>query len=62
MTEGLEDIQEVVKVGGRLVKEVRFADDQRIMSSTEVKLQKVMDELVRAAKEYNMKVNVKRQK
>ena len=62
MTEGLEDTEEGVKVGGRLLKEVRFADDQGITSSTEVGLQKVMDGLVRAAKEYNMKMNVKKTK
>jgi hypothetical protein len=58
----LEDIEEGVKVGGRLVKEVRFADDQGITSSTEVGLQKLMDGLVSAAKDYNMKVNVKKTK
>ena len=60
MIEGLEDIEEGVKVGGRLMKEIRFADDQGMKSSTEVGLQKLMDRLMRAAKDYHMKVNVKK--
>ena len=55
----MEDIEEGVKIGGRLVKEVRFANDQEVTSSIKVGLQRLMDGLVSAAKDYNMKVNVK---
>ena len=49
-----------MKVGGVRVKDVRFADDQAMISSSEQGLQRVMDGLNVAAKRYNMKINVKK--
>ena len=34
MKEAMEDINEGVKVGGELLKDVRFADDQAMVAST----------------------------
>ena len=39
MKEAFENINEGVKVGGELVKDVKFADDQGMVSSTEKGLQ-----------------------
>src|SRR3981081_4597539 len=62
MIEALEDIEEGVKIGGRLLQDVRFADDQAMVSSREAGLQRLLDRLVEIAKTYDMKVNVKKTK
>ena len=62
MVEAMEGIEEGVKVGGELVKDVRFADDQGMVASTEKGLQEVMDGLNETAKRYDMKINVKKTK
>src|SRR6218665_3297927 len=50
------------KIRGKLVKDVRFADDQGMVAGSEGGLQKLMDGLNRTAKEYDMKVNIKKTK
>jgi hypothetical protein len=62
MVEAMEGIEEGVRVGGELVKDVRFADDQGMVASTEKGLQEVMDGLNETAKRYDMKINVKKTK
>ena len=62
MIEALDDIEEGIKIGGRLLQDVRFADDQAMVSSREAGLQRLLDRLVETAKTYDMKVNVKKTK
>ena len=62
MIDAMEEIEEGIKVGGKQVKDVRFADDQGMVASSEGGLQKLMDGLNRTAKEYDMKVNIKKTK
>src|SRR2546426_4626771 len=62
MMEAMEDIDEEVMVGGKLLKNVRFADDQGMVADSEDGLQKLMDGLVKAATSYDMKINVKKAK
>src|SRR6218665_602216 len=62
MIDAMEEIEEGIKVGGKLVKDVRFADDQGMVAGSEGGLQKLMDGLNRMAKEYDMKVNIKKKK
>ena len=62
MVEAMEDIEEGIKVGGKWLKDVRFADDQAMVANTELGLQTIMDGLVRMAKQYDMKINVKKTK
>ena len=50
MMEAMEEMEEGVKVGGRLLKDVRFADDQGMVADSELGLQRLMDGLVRTAK------------
>src|SRR6218665_3820086 len=59
MIYAMEEIEEGIKVGGKLLKDVRFADDQGMVAGSEGGLQKLMDGLNRTAKEYDMKVNIK---
>ena len=47
---------------GYLLRDVRFADDQGMVPSTEKGLQKIIDRLNDTAKSYDMKVNVNKTK
>ena len=43
MIDAIEEIEEGIKVGGNLIKDVRFADDQGMVAACEGSLQKLMD-------------------
>src|SRR6267154_5036123 len=62
MVEVLEDMEEGVVVGGKLVSDVRFADDQGMVASTEMGLQTLMNKLNDTAINYGMKINVQKTK
>src|SRR5580698_10282718 len=62
MIEAIEDIDEGVNVGGNLVKDVKFADDQGMVASSEQGLQRLMDALATTANKYDMKINIKKTK
>ena len=62
MTEAMEGIEEGIKVGGKLIQDVRFADDQGMIASTEKGLQKIMDKLNATVGNFGMKVNTKKTK
>ena len=49
-------------VGGKLLKDVRFADDQGMVASTENGLQRLVDRVNETSKRYGMKINVKKTK
>ena len=52
LTEALYNLNEGVNVGGKLVKDIRFADDQGMVAETEKGLQKIMDRLNEVGQEY----------
>ena len=62
MIEALEKMDEGIIVGGQAVSDVRFADDQGMVGSTENGLQKLMNKLNETAKKFNMKLNVQKTK
>ena len=62
VAEGLDNINEGTNVGGELVTDVRFADDQGMVAETEKGLQKIMDSLNEISQKYGMKINVKKTK
>src|SRR6267154_387782 len=62
MIEVLEDMKEGVLVGGKLVSDVRFADDQGMVASTEMGLQTLMNKLNDTAINCGMKINVQKTK
>ena len=62
MVEAMEGIEEGIKVGGKLIKDVRFADDQGMIAKSEAGLQKIMDGLNSTSLEYGMKINIKKTK
>ena len=62
MKEALENVEEGIKVGGELIKDVKHADDQGKVANTEAGLQSLMDRLNTTAKHYDMKINIKKTK
>jgi uncharacterized membrane protein len=60
--EAINNIEKGVKVGGKMIKAIRYADDKAIVSSTEEGLQVLMDNLNEVTKKYGMKINVKKTK
>ena len=62
MMEAMDGSKQGIKVGGQLVRDVRFADDQAMLDETESGLQIVMDRLSHTAEDYGMKINVKKTK
>ena len=53
----LEEVNEGIKVGGRQIKALRFADDQAMLAGGQEGLQKIMDSLNKKSIEYDMKIN-----
>src|SRR6476469_7677148 len=62
MKEAIENVEEGIRVGGELIKDVKSADDQGMVANTEAGLQSLMDSLNTTAKHYDMKINIKKTK
>src|SRR6218665_2221199 len=60
--EAVEDLEDGIKVGGRRIKALRFADDQAMVAKSQKGLQTMMDRLDRTSREYGMKINIKKTK
>ena len=60
--EAMEKINDGVKVGGKLVKALRFADDQAMVASSQGGLQRMMNALTEVSLDYGMKINTKKTK
>lgn len=60
--EAISKVEKGVKVGGEMIKAIRYADDKAIVSSTKAGLQVLMDNLNDITKKYGMKINVKKTK
>jgi len=57
MAEAVDELDVGVKVGGKRIKDVRFADDQAMIDGTNEGLQLIMDKLNEKAEEYGMRIN-----
>src|SRR6476619_5146657 len=65
MKEALENVSTFskgIRVGGELIKDVKYADDQGMVANTKAGLQSLMDSLNTTAKHYDMKINIKKTK
>ena len=62
MIEALEDMEGGVSVGGQLVSDVRFADDQGMVADIEIGLQRLMNKLNDTAKNFDIKIIVQKTK
>ena len=59
LRDALNSMNEGIRVGGHLIKTVRFADDQVTLASSVKGLQRMMGKMQENAVEYDMKINVK---
>ena len=62
LRDALSGVNEGIRVGGHLIKTVRFADDQATLASSVKGLQLMMGKMQKSAGEYDMKINVKKTK
>ena len=60
--EAFDDLEEGIIIGGKLIKEIRFADDIGVLVSTQEGLQKLMSSLDLVADLYSMKISIKKTK
>src|SRR6478609_5982025 len=58
MKEALENMEKGIRVGGELIKDVKYADDQGMVAITESGLQSLMDSLNTTAKHCDMKISI----
>ena len=58
----MENCEEGIEVGGQVVGDVRLADDQGMVSSSQDGLQRLIDRLNETANRFNMKINVQKTK
>ena len=62
LRDALSGVNEGIRVGGHLIKTVRFADDQATLASSVKGLQLMTSKMQKSAGEYDMKINVKKTK
>ena len=62
LRDALSSVNEGIRVGGHLIKTVRFADDQATLASSVKGLQLMMGKMQESVGEYDMKINVKKTK
>ena len=55
-----DDLEEGIIIGGKLIKEIRFADDKGVLASTQEGLQKLMSSLDLVADLYGMNISIKK--
>jgi len=60
--EALDDVDEGIKIGGEFMKDVRFADDHKMVANSEKRIQVLINRLVETAKVYDIRVNIKKTK
>src|SRR6478609_3765244 len=60
MKEALENVEEGIGVGGELITDVKYADDQGMVANTDAGLQSLMEKY--NSKTYDMKTNIKKTK
>src|SRR6476469_6822216 len=60
--EALENVEEGIRVGGELIKDVKYADDQGMVANMETGLQSLLESPNTTAKHYDMKINIKKTK
>ena len=59
LRDALSGVNEGIRVGGHLIKTLRFADDQATLANSVKGLQLMMGKMQENAREYDMKINVK---
>ena len=62
MRETLHNFKSTISIGGRIISNLRFADDIDLMGGNKDELQVLTDRLSNSAREYGMKISSKKSK
>jgi len=62
MREALYEVECGIKVGGHMIKTVRFAGDKAVVASSETGLQELMDNINIVTQKYGIQITVKKTK
>jgi len=62
MRETLDGFQGGLQLGGRIVTNLRYADDVIMLATSEAELQEVVDRLDRVSRKYSLLINVDKTK
>src|SRR6476661_5696987 len=60
MKEALENVEEGIRAGGELIKDVKYANDQGMVANTEAGLQSLMASLNTTGKVYDRRIKIKK--
>ena len=56
------DVDDDIKINGEMITTIRYADDTAVIAPSQEILQRMMNKIFMACKNYGMKLNVKKQK
>jgi len=62
MKETLDGFQGGLQIGGRMITNLRYADDIILLATSEAELQELVDRLDRVSRKYNLLINVDKTK
>jgi len=62
MRETLDGFQGELQIGGRIVMNLRYADDMILLATLEAELQELVDRLDRVSRKYSLLINVNKTK
>jgi len=62
MRETLDGFQGVLQIGGRMITNLRYADDIILLASSEAELQELADRPDRVNRRYNLLINIDKTK
>jgi len=58
MRETLDGFQGGLQIGGRMITNLRYADDVILLATSEAELQELVDRLDRVSRKYSLLINV----
>jgi hypothetical protein len=59
---GLEEMEEGVRIGGRNINNLRYADDTTLAANKKADLQKLLERVIEASKKAGLQLNIKKTK
>jgi len=62
MRETLDGFQGGIQIGGRMITNLRYADDIILLATSEAELQGLMDRLDRVSRRYSLLININKTK
>jgi len=60
MRETLDGFQGKLQIGGRMITNLRYADDIVLLATSEAELQELVDRLDRVSRKYSLLINFER--